>query len=412
MNRGAFWTASLIALAPATLSAEPKPATGPATPAAHPKAMPAPSASPAAPATSTATATAPASASAAATAAPTDFGTCVEHVPIGKARPQIIESIAARGTSGHAVLLKLVIEHGPGETVLPSGFHVKSGSDEFKALEASHFFFPDPNGDAHPTLERSEANGQAKTTVKLWFVPLPPKPGRNQLTLPPLPIAVSRKSGELMTLCTSPHQVLLEEPTANDPNPKPKPNPPPRKQREEWVAARQVTYAALIALVAGALLATLIQIWRRRPKPLPPPVPSRPAWEVALESLHDLRHSGLLDEQRFAEFYDRASDVLRKYLGDHFGYDGLESTTREALTALRRIAMPLDVWVSVQEFMQDADLVKFARRTPTEAECRSVLERAEDLVTKTRPVAPPPLEPPTPPAPESPVAPPPAGGNP
>jgi hypothetical protein len=35
--------------------------------------------------------------------------------------------------------------------------------------------------------------------------------------------------------------------------------------------------------------------------------------------------------------------------------------------------------------MQDADLVKFARRTPTEAECMGVLERAELLVTRTRP---------------------------
>ena len=125
-------------------------------------------------------------------------------------------------------------------------------------------------------------------------------------------------------------------------------------------------------------------------RPEPPPPPKRPPWETAFDALHDLRHSGLLDEQRYAEFYDRASDVVRRYLGDLYGYDGLESTTREALAALRRISMPMEVWVAVQEFMQDADLVKFARRTPTEAECRSVLDRAEAMVTRTRPVEPPP----------------------
>jgi hypothetical protein len=328
------------------------------------------------------------SAAPAASAAPEpahDPGTCVEHVPEGKTRPKLTEKFATRGVTGHALLLTLHFEHGPGETVLPSGLGIQSGSDEYKALEAAHFFVPDPKGDAKPSIERKQSGDRATTTVKLWFLPLPPKPGRNQLLLPSLPISISRANGERMTLCTSPHVVSLEEPTANEPNPEPKGNPSPRVQREEWTAAKQMTYAALAALLLGAVGATLWHMWRRRPRALPPPPPKRPPWETAFEALHDLRHSGLLAEQRFAEFYDRTSDVLRRYLGDVYGYDGLESTTREALAALRRISMPLEVWVSVQEFMQDADLVKFARRTPTEAECMGVLERAELLVTRTRP---------------------------
>jgi hypothetical protein len=235
--------------------------------------------------------------------------------------------------------------------------------------------------------------------VKLWFVPLPEKPGRAQLTLPPLPIAISRASGEIITLCTSAHTVNVEDPIANEPNPKPRPNPPPRIQREEWTTAKQVTYAALVALVVGAVLATLFGMWRRRPKKLPPPVPPRPPWEVAIEGLYDVRHSGLLGEQRFAEFYDRVSDIVRRYLGDRYGYDGLESTTREALGSLRRVAIPLEVLMQIQEFMQDADLVKFARRAPTEAECSSALERAESIVSRTRPAEAPPMVEPQPAAP-------------
>ncbi|MGC4093936.1 MAG: hypothetical protein QM756_39725 [Polyangiaceae bacterium] len=342
------------------------------------------------------------SASALASAAPSltpapDASACIERVPEGKARPKLTETIASRGVTGHALLLKLEIEHGPGETVLPSGIGIQSGSDEYKALEAAHFFLPDARGDAKPTLERKQAGDRASTIVKLWLLPLPPKPGRNELTLPALPIAISRANGERMTLCTSPHRVALEEPTANEPNPQPKDNPKARAQREEWTAAKQVTYAALIALVVGALLATAWQVWRRRPRPLPPPPPKRPPWETAFDALHDLKHSGLLGEARYAEFYDRASDVVRRYLGDLYGYDGLESTTREALSALKRISMPMDVWVSIQEFMQDADLVKFARRTPTEAECLSVLDRSELLVTRTRPLEAPPVAPIAPP---------------
>ncbi len=340
---------------------------------------------PAAPSTAAAT---PNAAPPNASGTATRSDTCVERLPEGKGRPVLSETVAPRGVSGHAHRLRLELTHGPGETVLPGGFQLGSGGDELKALEASHFFIPDPRGSAPPRIERKPVDGGVRTTVDLWFVPLPEKPGRQELTLPPLPIAVARASGEVMTLCTTAHRVLIEDPIANDPAAKPKPNPPGREQIEEWTAAKYVTITAAVALVLGALIALLVMYWRRRPRALPPPPPRRPPWETAMEALYDLRHSGLLGEGRFAEFYDRASDIVRRYLGDRYGYDGLESTTREALHSLRRMALAMDVWVQIQEFMQDADLVKFAKRTPTEAECQGVLERAESLVASTRPAEP------------------------
>lgn len=311
--------------------------------------------------------------------------TCIERLPQGKARPKVTERIEPRATSGHALELELSIEHGIGETVLPSGFRIDPGSEDLKRLESASFYLPDPKGPARPVLERKEAGATATTTVKLTFVPLPQKPGRNELVLPPLPIAISRASGELMTLCTAPHPVTVEDPIANEPNPKPKQNPEPLRQREEWTAAKNATLVALVALAVGALLTWLVGRWMKRPRPAPPPPPPRPPWEVAHEALFDLRHSGFLREQRFAEFYDRVSDVLRHYLGERYGYEGLESTTREALGALRAAGVPMEVWVEIQAFMQEADLVKFARRTPSEAECVSALERAEAIVSRTRP---------------------------
>jgi hypothetical protein len=330
---------------------------------------------------------APSSASAAASASATSesSATCSERIPAGRTRPVMKETIAARAVSGHAQLLTLEIQHGPAEVVLPSGFRLDPGSPEFKALEASRFFLPDPSGVAKPRIEKKQANGVATTTVKLWFVPLPEKPGRNQLQLPPLPIAISRPSGEVLTLCTRPHALAIEDPIANESDPKPKRNPDARVQREEWTAAKHAATVALIALPLGAALAVLIGIWRRRPKVAPPGPPPRPPWETAIEALFDARHSGLLAEQRWSEFYDRVSDIVRRYLGERFGYDGLESTTREAVAVLREAELPVDVWLQIQQFMQEADLVKFAKRTPTEVECLGVLDHAEAIVSRTRP---------------------------
>jgi hypothetical protein len=308
---------------------------------------------------------------------------CVERIPSGKGRPNFSEKIAHRAISGHALTLEVVVEHGKGETVLPTGFRLLSDSPQAKALEHEGFALPDPEGAAGPKLERSEQGERATTKVRISVVPLPPKPGRHELVLPPLPIAISRASGELLTVCTASHTVIVEDPIANTPNPAPRGNPAARRQLEIWTAAKHVTIAVLIALVIGALAALLISRWLRRPKKLPPPPPPRPPWDVALEALHDIRHAGLTREGRFAEVFDRVSDVLRRYLGDRYGYDGLESTTREALLSLRQVSPAIEDMVGIEGFMRDADLVKFARLTPSEAECLDLLTRAESIVTRT-----------------------------
>lgn len=362
-------TATVLSLALAALTcpalAQPSPASAPAASSAPP------------PATSA--------------AEPAPAPTCVERIPEGKARPKLTEAIADRGTSGHVLTLTLTLEHGKGETVLPGGLAPQAGAPEWRELETRGLFLPETEA-AGPAIERRESGDRAQTTVRIGFVPLPSKPGRNRIEIPPLPISVARASGDVLVLCTAPHAVTIEDPIANASDPKPKPNPPPRPQREEWTFAKNAFFVALIALLAGALATFLIGRFLRRPKPVPPPPPPRPPWEVALEELYDVRHAGLVAEGRFAEHFDRVSDTLRKYLGARFGFDGLESTTREALFVLRRTTPRIPVLDTIESFLQNADLVKFARLTPSAEECELALTRAETVVRATLPAAPAPYE--------------------
>jgi hypothetical protein len=286
--------------------------------------------------------------------------------------------------SGHALPLVVTVAHGPAETVLPTGFRFQADAPEAKTLKAAGFIVPNPEGGAGPKVQRSEG-AATKSMVTLSFVALPKKPGRNTLTLPPMPITIARASGELITLCTQPHTVVIEEPTSSTPNPKPKDNPPPRRQREEWTLLKQALEIGALALVVGAALAWLIGRWLKRPRPVPPPPPPRPPWEVARESLHDLRHAGLTREGRFAEHFDRVSDIVRRYLGDRYGFDGLESTTREMLGELRATTPRIVVLDEIERFLRQADLVKFARLTPSEVECSTALADAEQIVDRTVP---------------------------
>ena len=161
--------------------------------------------------------------------------------------------------------------------------------------------------------------------------------------------------------------------------------------------------------MVGALLAYFGYRYAKRPKPVPPPPPRRPPWELALEQLDEVRHAGLLDARRHAEYFDRVSDAVRGYLGARFGFDGLESTSDEILAALRKQAggfvrletamidatepanaragapspgVPID---EIRRFLGDCDLVKFANLKPAPEQCSSALMLGEHIVRSTMP---------------------------
>jgi hypothetical protein len=310
---------------------------------------------------------------------------CSEHVPSGATRPAVKETFPARAVSGYAVPLEVTIEHGKGETVLPQGFQIQSSGAAARSLQEAGFVLPDVDGGAGPVLTTQATANGATSKVSIPVLVLPKEPGRNKMILPPFPIAVARASGELLTICTEPHAVLVEDPTASTPDAKPHANPPPRQQIEEWTLAKQLALGALAGAALAALAAWLVGRWMRRPRPLPPPPPPRPPWEVALEELFAVRYAGLAKEARYAEHYDRVSDAVRKYLGGRYGFDGLETTTHEMTAILKRVEPPVYELPVILGFLEECDLVKFARFTPSDEDCTRVLDQAEHIVRMTVP---------------------------
>lgn len=319
---------------------------------------------------------------------------CVETAPPGAGRPELVDKFPARAMSGYAATLHVVVTHGRGETVLPRGLELKSESEAARALKAAGFELPDQDAGAGVRLSRADAVGgnaaRLETTLDVPLLALPQQPGRHTLTLPALPVAIARANGDVVTLCTKEHSLVVEDPIASTPNARPRPNPPPRPQREEWTALERALLWVLAGLGAGVLVASAIAWWRRRPKPVPPPPPPRIPWELALERLNEVRHAGLLETKRFSEFFDRVNDAVREYLGARFGFDGLESTTDETIAALRRVPHFSPSLMEVAAFLQQCDLVKFADYLPSVDECQRALVEAERIVRATMPVSRPP----------------------
>lgn len=343
--------------------------------------------------------------------------TCVESIPKGATRPEMTEAFPAEAFTGYAATLELTVTHGRGEVVLPNGFKLERSSDAYRAVERAGFAIA-TGGPTETTIESKEQGDVTVTRIAIPIVLLPKAPGRISLVLPPLPITVARASNEVMTLCTQIHEILAQDPTGNEEKPEVRPNAPPRPQREDWPFLRNLVIGIAIGLLVGLVVAWLVLRYLRRPKPAKI-VPRELPWIVALRELEAIKRSSLLAEDKKTEFYDSVSDCVRKYLGARYGFeklgiDGLETTTNEMRTLLKRVWPSVPGLRGIMEFLEECDLVKFARLTPTEADCLGLFAKAEGIVKTTKPElraetpdapAGPPSRPP--PAPRAPPPPPP-----
>src|ERR1700722_11149731 len=152
----------------------------------------------------------------------------VETAPSGAAsadRPVLVDSFPDRSLGGYAATLHVVVTHGKGESVLPRGLEMQSASDAARELKAAGFSLPDQDGGAAARPSGGEADpktGRRQTTLDVPLGALPPDPGRPLLKLPAVPVAVARASGDVVTLCTRPHTILIDDPTASTPNARPR----------------------------------------------------------------------------------------------------------------------------------------------------------------------------------------------
>jgi hypothetical protein len=143
----------------------------------------------------------------------------------------------------------------------------------------------------------------------------------------------------------------------------------------------------LLAAAAAALLALGVSWWRRRrPQPIAPVGTALPPHVKALRALARLRHAPRTTPAEVDAFYVEVSQVLRVYLEERFGLSAPERTTEEFLPEAERSGLfGVEQQLHLRQFLQQCDLVKFARALPaTEVHDRS-LEFVESFVDGTRP---------------------------
>jgi len=147
-----------------------------------------------------------------------------------------------------------------------------------------------------------------------------------------------------------------------------------------------------ILLVLGicALLALLYFLYRKYFKQQPVlDVKSQelllPAHVVALNYLDKIKQEKAWQQGRSKEYHTELTDVLRTYIERIFNINSMEMTSEEILEQFRAMRMEQkSVYLSLQQILQLADLVKFAKWDATPDEHELSLMNAYLFVNQTK----------------------------
>jgi hypothetical protein len=135
-------------------------------------------------------------------------------------------------------------------------------------------------------------------------------------------------------------------------------------------------WVLLTVVVIGGVA---LWFWMRRKKPeaaeiIVPPSP----FEVAMTALQQLKTQSLPVEA----FYTQLSNIVRQYIEGRFALKAPERTTEEFLA---EAALPEQHMKLLRPFLEECDLVKFARFTPGDSDRQRAFAAAEKFITETRP---------------------------
>lgn len=139
----------------------------------------------------------------------------------------------------------------------------------------------------------------------------------------------------------------------------------------------------ILALFLMAGLAAFIYFNNKKRAKEAPLAPQKPPEEIAMEELRLLLDMRLPEKGMIKEYYIKISDILRKYIEARFKIVALDRTTWELYQEMRSRRIERAHADKIRDFLEDCDLVKFAKYIPTQKETEEIYAKAEEIVKIT-----------------------------
>lgn len=143
--------------------------------------------------------------------------------------------------------------------------------------------------------------------------------------------------------------------------------------------------AIVVAAMIVAALTVLLYLKYRKPRSLEAMIvePPLPPGELAHRELARIQAMKLPAKGEFKAYYTMVSESVRKFLGAEFGFHVLERTTEEVMQDIQQRDVPESVRERTGKFLQEADMVKFAKYLPLLEEADIAMEQALRIVNES-----------------------------
>ncbi|MBU1147797.1 MAG: hypothetical protein KKD11_05530 [Candidatus Omnitrophica bacterium] len=138
----------------------------------------------------------------------------------------------------------------------------------------------------------------------------------------------------------------------------------------------------LILLILLLSIAIFLFIYFKKRKKIAdtPASPPRPPEEIALEALKALLEMKLIEQGLIKEYYIRLSDIIRNYIEARFNIFALDRTTWELYQEMRVKKIERKRTDQIRDFLEDCDLVKFAKYIPNKKEIEEIHASAKEII--------------------------------
>lgn len=121
-----------------------------------------------------------------------------------------------------------------------------------------------------------------------------------------------------------------------------------------------------------------------KPEPVFSPTPFHDPLNQLANNLQQLKSFTFNSEEDFEHFYIKLGDSIREYFERLHNIPALESTSSEILRDLDRRSLDGELIDHTRKVLNEADMVKFARFTPTEEQAEKALQKADAFLKKAR----------------------------
>ena len=109
-----------------------------------------------------------------------------------------------------------------------------------------------------------------------------------------------------------------------------------------------------------------------------------PAHILALGVLEKLLKQEEWKSSEKKTYYSDLTDTVRNYLENRFGIHAMEQTTREIITDLKHASISEEDKVYLRKILREADMVKFAKFSPSDDDAFAYLNKSIDFVKRTK----------------------------